>query len=42
VVQHENDHLDGVLTIDRARSPRHIIKASEFDDLMEQDDQSDD
>jgi peptide deformylase len=38
VVQHENDHLDGVLTIDRARSPRQIIKASEFDDVVEQDD----
>jgi peptide deformylase len=35
VVQHESDHLDGVLTIDRARSPRHIIKASELDDVVE-------
>lgn len=35
VVQHENDHLDGVLTIDRARSPMHIIKASEYDDLYD-------
>jgi peptide deformylase len=33
VVQHEYDHLDGVLTIDRARSPQHIIKASEYDDV---------
>ena len=38
VVQHENDHLDGVLTIDRARSPRDIIKASEFDEVVEQAD----
>lgn len=38
VVQHENDHLDGVLTIDRARSPRQIIKASEYDDVVEADD----
>jgi len=37
VVQHENDHLDGVLTIDRARSPMEIIKASEFDDVVEPD-----
>jgi peptide deformylase len=35
VVQHENDHLDGVLTIDRAKSPLHIIKASEYDDLYD-------
>jgi len=31
VVQHETDHLDGILTIDRAPSTRHIIKASEID-----------
>lgn len=31
VVQHEYDHLDGVLTIDRATSTRNIIKASEID-----------
>jgi peptide deformylase len=30
VVQHEYDHLDGVLTIDRAASTRDIIKASEI------------
>jgi tRNA threonylcarbamoyladenosine biosynthesis protein TsaE len=29
VVQHEYDHLDGVLTLDRAASTRDIIKASE-------------
>ena len=33
VVQHEYDHLDGVLTIDRARSPKDVIKASEYDDV---------
>jgi peptide deformylase len=33
VVQHEYDHLDGVLTIDRARSPKDVIKASEYDNL---------
>jgi peptide deformylase len=38
VVQHENDHLDGLLTIDRAPSPTQIIKASEFDDLFAGDD----
>jgi peptide deformylase len=31
VVQHEYDHLDGILTIDRAASTRDIIKASEID-----------
>ena len=34
VVQHELDHLDGVLTIDRAVSTRHIIKASEIDAVV--------
>jgi peptide deformylase len=29
LVQHEYDHLDGVLTLDRAASTRDIIKASE-------------
>lgn len=31
VVQHENDHLEGVLTLDRARSSRQIVKRSEID-----------
>lgn len=31
VVQHEHDHLEGILTIDRAQSSRHIIKRSEID-----------
>jgi peptide deformylase len=31
VVQHETDHLDGILTLDRAASTRDIIKASEID-----------
>ena len=31
IVQHENDHLDGILTIDRAVSTRHIVKASEIE-----------
>lgn len=34
VVQHEYDHLDGVLTIDRADSTRDIVKASEIDAVM--------
>jgi peptide deformylase len=34
VVQHEFDHLEGILTIDRAESTRHIIKASEIDDVF--------
>jgi peptide deformylase len=35
VVQHEFDHLEGILTIDRAQSTRHIVKASEIDDVLE-------
>ncbi|HVJ81000.1 MAG TPA: peptide deformylase [Planctomycetia bacterium] len=35
VVQHEYDHLDGVLTLDRAASTRDIIKASELDGVMD-------
>lgn len=31
VVQHEFDHLDGILTIDRAASSHDIVKASEID-----------
>ena len=31
VVQHELDHLNGILTIDRAPSTRYIIKASEIE-----------
>jgi peptide deformylase len=31
VVQHEYDHLDGVLTLDRAASTRDIVKASELE-----------
>jgi peptide deformylase len=31
VIQHETDHLNGILTLDRAVSTRHIIKASEID-----------
>jgi peptide deformylase len=34
VVQHEFDHLEGVLTIDRAESTLDIIKASEIDDVL--------
>jgi peptide deformylase len=34
VVQHEYDHLDGILTIDRAASTLHIIKASEADSVL--------
>jgi peptide deformylase len=36
VVQHEYDHLDGILTIDRAASTRDIIKASELKTVLEQ------
>lgn len=31
VVQHEHDHLEGILTIDRPLSTHHIIKASEIE-----------
>jgi peptide deformylase len=31
IIQHEYDHLDGVLTLDRARSTRDIILASEVE-----------
>lgn len=34
VVQHEYDHLEGILTIDRAVSTRDIIKASEIDAVV--------
>lgn len=34
VVQHEYDHLEGILTLDRAKSSRHIIKASELDAFL--------
>lgn len=37
VVQHEKDHLDGILTLDRAKSSRHIIKASEIDAYLGKD-----
>jgi len=35
VVQHEYDHLDGILTIDRATTTKNIIKSSEADDAIE-------
>jgi len=35
VVQHELDHLDGILTLDRAESTKDIIKASEIDAVEE-------
>jgi peptide deformylase len=34
VVQHEYDHLDGVLTLDRAPSTRYIVKASEIEAVL--------
>jgi peptide deformylase len=36
VVQHEHDHLEGILTLDRAPSTRDIIKASEIDAVLEE------
>ncbi len=35
VVQHEYDHLEGILTIDRVESSLHIVKASEIDAVRE-------
>jgi peptide deformylase len=34
VIQHENDHLDGILTVDRAPSTRYIVKSSEMDAVL--------
>jgi peptide deformylase len=34
VIQHEYDHLEGILTLDRALSTHHIIKASEADAVL--------
>jgi peptide deformylase len=36
IVQHEFDHLEGVLTVDRAPSTRYIIKASEIEAAMKE------
>jgi peptide deformylase len=36
VVQHENDHLDGILIIDRARSTLDIVKTSEMETVIEE------
>jgi peptide deformylase len=36
VIQHECDHLDGILTLDRAESTKYIIKASEIDAVDKQ------
>lgn len=42
VVQHEYDHLEGVLIIDRAATTRDIIKASEIDAVMKKGEAIDD
>jgi peptide deformylase len=39
IVQHEYDHLNGILTIDRAVSTRDIIKASEIAAVLPDDDE---
>jgi peptide deformylase len=41
VIQHEYDHLEGVLTLDRAKSSRHIVKASELDAFLGKDKKAD-
>jgi peptide deformylase len=40
VVQHEFDHLEGILTIDRAASTLDIIKASEIDTVTGDDEEN--
>jgi peptide deformylase len=40
VVQHEYDHLEGILTLDRAKSSSHIIKATEIDAYLGKDEQA--
>ena len=35
VVQHEYDHLEGILTLDRVPDNRYIVKASEIEAFME-------
>jgi peptide deformylase len=40
IVQHEYDHLEGILTIDRAPSTRYIIKASELEAVLEAEEKS--
>jgi peptide deformylase len=37
LLQHEIDHLDGILAIDRAIDSRHIILRSEFEKLSQRD-----
>lgn len=37
VIQHEYDHIEGVLTLDRIASPRDIIKSSEASTLEKKD-----
>jgi peptide deformylase len=39
VVQHEFDHLEGILTIDRAESTLDIVKASEIETVLGHDDE---
>jgi peptide deformylase len=34
VVQHEHDHLEGILTIDRTASTRDIVKTSEMEAVL--------
>ncbi len=34
VIQHEFDHLEGILTLDRAESTLDIVKASEIDTVL--------
>lgn len=40
VIQHEFDHLEGTLTLDRAPSMRKIVKASEIDSVLGTDKES--
>jgi peptide deformylase len=41
VVQHEFDHLEGILTLDRAESTLDIVKASEIETVLAQQEEQD-
>jgi peptide deformylase len=38
LLQHEIDHLDGILTVDRAIDSRHIVYKSEYERWSRKDD----
>jgi peptide deformylase len=40
IVQHEYDHLEGILTIDRAPSTKYIVKASEIEAVLDAEEET--